>query len=68
MTLANFLGRVDLGQFFGGRAKKYLRTPGVEDTFANCLVQKLDKISRNKSEIFSHKCKSRGDRGTYFPQ
>ena len=30
MTLPNFLGRVDLMQFFLSRAKNFLRTPALE--------------------------------------
>ena len=42
MTLPNFLGSVDLGQIFWGRAKKYLRTPGLEHR---------QTFYRNKQEV-----------------
>ena len=31
--LANFFGRVVLGQFFGGRAKKYLQIPAIDSAY-----------------------------------
>ena len=60
--LSKFLGRVNLVQFFGGRAEMYLRTPAVE----NVLLLSSLKLCFFTSEITVLPKSSLHDRVTEF--